>query len=245
MAASASGEAVGLPRPVVSIHQPAYLPWLGYIDRIRRSDIFIVLDTVPFQKNSFQNRNKIRVANGWTWLTVPVELKGHTERPLCETRIDNRQDWQRKHWATLSQNYARAPFACPVLEWLRPFYETEWTGLADLCCAMLTRHLEAFGVTTEIRRASQMECPASKKGELVADLCRIAGAGSYISGPLGRDYLDESDFSRAGVALAFDSYSHPTYPQFHPGFESHMAAIDLLANVGDPAAVLAQGAPQP
>ena len=61
---------------IVSINQPAYLPWLGYFHRIAVSDLHVVLDHVQFEKNSFTNRNKVRTASGTPWLTVPVRSKG-------------------------------------------------------------------------------------------------------------------------------------------------------------------------
>ena len=60
---------------IVAVHQPQYLPWLGYFDKIDKADVFVLLDTVQFKKNEWQNRNKIKTAQGWQWLTVPVMYK--------------------------------------------------------------------------------------------------------------------------------------------------------------------------
>ena len=60
---------------IITAHQPAYLPWLGLIHKIAISDVYVFLDNVQFEKNSFTNRNKIKTANGPIWLTVPVFLK--------------------------------------------------------------------------------------------------------------------------------------------------------------------------
>lgn len=232
---------VALISPIVSIHQPAYLPWLGYLDRIRRSDLFIFLDTVPFQKNSFQNRNKVRTAQGWTWLTVPVVSRGHTTGRLDTIHIDGRHEWQRKHWATIRQSYARAPYAERLFSWLARFYETNWTHLAELCWDMLAAHAAALGIKTELRRARDLPEPGSHKSKLVLDLCLQAGARTYLSGPLGRGYLDEAAFAAAGICIAYDDYRHPAYPQVQGGFASHMAAIDLIANVENSRAAMARG----
>lgn len=231
-----------LPRPIISIHQPAYLPWLGYLDRIRRSDLFIFLDTVQFQKNSFQNRNKVRTAQGSTWLTVPVQTRDHLGHKLHELLIDNRQNWRRKHWQTIMQSYARAPHARELFSWLEPFYGIESTYLADFCFDMLKQHVAAFGIVTPLKRARDMPDPGSHKSDLVLDLCRSCGAQTYLSGPLGRNYLDLDAFAAAGIAVVFDSFQHPVYPQNYPGFESHMAAIDFLANVEQPAAAMVRTA---
>ena len=58
---------------IVSIHQPQYLPWDNFFRKIKKSDYFIYLDNVEFQKNGLQNRNQIKTASGSTWLTVPVK----------------------------------------------------------------------------------------------------------------------------------------------------------------------------
>jgi hypothetical protein len=226
---------------IVSIHQPAYLPWLGYLDRIRRSDVFVFLDNVQFQRNSFQNRNKVRTARGWTWLTVPLLTKGHTKSVLTDIEIDANQPWQRKHLATISQSYAGAPFRDRVMSWLAPFYAREWTRLADLCWAMLQAHLAELNIETQLVRACDMDNRGMRKSDLVLDLCRQLEATIYISGPQGRGYIDEVSFAAAGIELRYDEYHHPVYPQCQGEFESHMAAIDLMMNVADPMAVLQSG----
>ena len=63
----------------ITILQPAYLPWLGFFDRIDASDLCVILDNVRIDSSSktrFVNRNKIRVKEGWIWLTLPMKNKG-------------------------------------------------------------------------------------------------------------------------------------------------------------------------
>ena len=84
---------------IISIHQPAYLPWLGYFDKIQRSDFFIYLDSVQLEKNSYSYtyRNKIKTPQGSTWLTIPLKTKGYTTKSIRDIRIDNSQHWKKKH----------------------------------------------------------------------------------------------------------------------------------------------------
>ena len=56
----------------VAIHQPNYLPWLGYFAKIKKCDIFVFLDDVQFSKNSWQNRVHIKSPNGKQFLTQPL-----------------------------------------------------------------------------------------------------------------------------------------------------------------------------
>src|SRR5436190_10333101 len=93
---------------LIAIHQPHYLPWLRYFEKIARSDIFIVLDDVQYEKNGFQNRNKIKTGQGWMYLTVPVRKP--TQRPLVEIEIDNGIGWREKHRRALEMNYCKAPY---------------------------------------------------------------------------------------------------------------------------------------
>jgi hypothetical protein len=218
---------------IVSINQPAYLPWLGYFHRIASSDLHIMLDHVQFEKNSFTNRNKIRTPQGWAWLTVPVATKnqfGHL--PINGLRIAAGSNWQDKHWASLRQNYSRAACFQDYMGVFEGFYKVQWNSLSELIFAMNDWMLrEALGIGTPLVYSSELGVGGSKS-ELVLNLCRAVGASIYLSGPLGRDYLDLPSFDAAGIEVRYHDYAHPRYAQTYPGFESHMAAADLLFNQG-------------
>jgi WbqC-like protein family len=217
---------------IVSINQPAYLPWLGYFHRIAASDLHIVLDHVQFEKNSFTNRNKVRTTTGSTWLTVPVQTSGRFgELPIDRLEIDNTSDWRRKHWQTLQQSYAKAPHFREHEAFFRELYGSPWERLADLCGRVTSYLLESFRVQTRMMSSSAMRSRGAKD-ELVLNLCREAGATTYLSGALGRDYLREELFKQAGIKVVYQDYHHPEYPQVYKPFEPYMAAVDLLFNCG-------------
>jgi hypothetical protein len=217
---------------IVSVNQPAYLPWLGYFHRIAVSDLHIVLDHVQFEKNSVSNRNKIRTAAGWCWLTVPVATKGRFGNlTLDQLELTADEGWARKHALSISQNYRKAnhfPAYWPAFEEL---YRRRWSRLADLAKEMTRRHLDALGIATPVEYSSSLKVQGAKS-ELVLRLCQAVGATAYLSGPFGRSYLDLPEFQRAGIKVVFHDYAHPTYEQVYPGFEPYMAAIDLLFNQG-------------
>jgi hypothetical protein len=93
---------------IVAVHQPQYLPWLGYFDKMRRADVFCYLNDVQYKKNEWQNRNRIKTAQNWQWLTVPVRY--HFPEKINEVHINNGVDWTRKHLQALITNYRRAPY---------------------------------------------------------------------------------------------------------------------------------------
>jgi hypothetical protein len=220
---------------IVSIMQPAYLPWLGFFDRMAASDTLILLDHVLIDRNSktkFANRNRIRTAQGWTWLTVPIRSKGrHGALHLDEIEVNNETEWAAKHWRAIELNYRRAPYFADYAGRFHALYERSWEKLAELNAAGHRAFTEALGLTTPTLLSSEMDCRESKD-RLIVELCRKAGASAYISGPFGRDYLKAEDFRAAGIDLLFHDYDHPEYKQCFEGFEPYMSALDLLFNHG-------------
>jgi len=216
----------------VSINQPAYLPWLGYFHRIAISDLHIVLDHVQFEKNSFTNRNKVRTKEGWCWLTVPLHTKGlYGNLEINRVNINSQEEWGLRHWNTLRMNYARSPYFSEHAAFFENIYSQKWERLSDLLKETTLYLLQALNITTPIRFSSEMN-PQGNKDELVLNLCRMAEAELYISGSLGRNYLREELFEREKIRVTYQDYSHPVYPQIHPGFEPSMSVLDLLFNCG-------------
>lgn len=219
---------------IVSISQPAYLPWLGYFSRIARSDLAIVLDSVMLERGSktrFTNRNKIRIPSGWTWLTVPVKTAGLGQPLICDVELDTTQRWAEKHFRAIHQNYSHAPYFGAHHDWLESFYRKSWTFLAPMLNESTSYLLKTLRIDTPLLFSSKMPV-TGQKSQLILNLCKHVGADTYLSGPLGRDYLDLEAFAAAGVNLLFDDYAHPTYPQLHGGFAPYMSTIDLLFNCG-------------
>ena len=217
---------------IVSINQPAYLPWLGYFHRIAMSDLHIVLDHVQFEKNSFTNRNKVRQKQGWYWLTVPVRTKGKFgDLPINRLEIDNTTPWGEKHWASLQSSYGKTAHFAIHRPFFAGIYARPWDYLAELVIESNSYQLDALGIKTPILFSSQMGI-GGLKDELVLNLCLEVGATHYLSGPLGRQYLQDDSFAAADIELVYHDYEHPVYDQKHPGFEPYMAAVDLLFNLG-------------
>jgi hypothetical protein len=221
---------------LVAIHQPHYLPWLGYLSRMARADLFVVLDHVQFERRNYQNRTRVRIGGEGRWLTVPVEQHSREER-ILDKRIDNRlpgpRHWSRIHFLTLRHAYREAPFLDAYLGKLGAIFAQRFETLAELDAALLEFLRAAYGIRTPLVRSSTLS-PQGAKSELVLDLCRRVGASGLLVG-LGRSrrYLDREAFARAGIALVFQQFAHPVYPQrgaapFVPG----LSALDLLFNCG-------------
>ena len=216
----------------VTILQPSYLPWLGFFEQMTRSDKFVLLDDVQYTRRDWRNRNKVRVKEGWVWLTVPVQQKSRFSQSLLETRIDNSVSWRRKHLETLRQHYCKAPFFEKYFPRCQQVYEKDWTFLFVLCLETIQFLKEEMGIETPLLRSSEMK-PGGEKTERLVSICRELGATHYLSGESGSNYIAEEDFSSQGIALEYQNYEHPVYPQRYTGFVPHLSAIDLLFNCGE------------
>jgi hypothetical protein len=216
---------------IVSIHQPAHLPWLGYFSRIAASDVFVFLDNVQFEKNSFTNRNRIKTPNGPLWLTIPVVTHGHRQN-ILDIRVDEHQHWQKKQLRSIEQNYRSAACFKDRFERLTAIYRANEEYLAEFCFRQLAFWLKELGISKPVVRASTLPVEG-RKSDLLLELCRFLGATSYLSGPFGRNYLAEDKFELAGIKVEYQNYVQPVYPQLHGGFIPHLAVVDYWLNCAD------------
>ena len=226
---------------LVAIHQPLYFPWLGYLDRMARSDLFVVLDHVQFERRNYQNRASILLEGQPRWLTVPVVQLSQKER-IIEKQVDNTAEgsrqWGPNHFKTLKYAYRKAPHFERYAPRLRDILEARWESLLELDLATMEFLREAFEIRTPLRLSSQMQ-PEGARSELLLNICLAVGPGSTFLGGMGgsRHYLDREAFAREKVGVQWQEFEHPAYPQcgattFTPG----QTALDALFNVGPAAA---------
>lgn len=217
----------------LAVLQPSYLPWLGFFDQLHRCDVFVFYDDVQFDKHGWRNRNRIKTANGPTWLTVPVLHKGRMGQQINEVEIDRRQPWARRHLRSIEQAYANAPFARHYLPSLAALLEQDWTLLADLDIEVSRLMCGWFGLTRPMHRSSRVGIEGGDRNGRLLRLCQHFGADRYLSGNAAKDYLDLALFERSGIAVEWQDFVNPQYAQLHGEFESHLSALDCVLNVGE------------
>lgn len=216
---------------VVAIHQPQYLPYLGFFHKLLHCDVFVALDNIQFQKNGLQNRNKIKNSQGWQWLTVPV-LHRFGQR-INEVRINLRAPWQRKHWQAVVSNYSRAPYFDMYGPGLKDLLDREWHNLCDLNMALTRWAVDALGIKTPILYSSTLEVEGNQT-QLLINICNAVEADCYLSGPGGKRYMDLVAFEAAGMTVIWQEFAAPVYDQVFPdvGFVSNLSVVDALFNCG-------------
>lgn len=216
---------------ILGIHQPQYLPWLGLIDRIDKSDVFVLLDNVAYSRNYFYNRNRIKTSQGWAWLTVPVLFNGNFGQLIKDIRIDNHQNWRQKHLKSIYLEYKKTRFFEGYYSHLETLLSKEWELLSELSSESMRLVSGLFGLDKKIIMASGLGAEGVKE-ELLINIALGLKATKYISGPDGKDYIDPGNWQEKGIEVTFQAFQHPKYTQAHGEFLTQMSAIDLLFNCG-------------
>jgi len=212
---------------IVAIHQPQYLPWIGYFDKIDCADVFVLLDNVQYKKNEWQNRNRIKTSQGWQWITVPVLYK-YPEK-INEVKINNTVDWRKKHLNALTYNYSKAPFFEKHRRFLEKTFSTNWEFLVEINTHVIQYLINALGIDKKIVLASSLRLREGPTDRLV-DICKHVQADTYLSGKDGAKYMNLDAFAQAKIKVIFQDFRHPIYPQLYEPFEPLMSIVDLLFN---------------
>ncbi len=218
---------------IVSIMQPAYLPWPGYFHRIMSSDLHIVLDNVAIDCNSktkFTNRNRIRTPQGFSWLTIPLKAASPSRMINALQTVED-ADWRRKHLRTLDQFYAKAPHYAEQRQWLEPLLLSRTDSLIQSITPITDALKAVLGIATPSVSSSTLPVTSSKS-QLIVDLCVAVGATTYLSGPFGRAYLELDAFAARGITVLFHDYAPQPYTQCFKGFVPALSVVDMLFNQG-------------
>lgn len=217
----------------IAIAQPTYLPWLGYFDLIDQADCFVLLDHVQFEKQSWQQRNRIKGPAGLQWLTVPVAFRGRLGQSILDVSIREPQFWK-THLRAIELSYRRSPHFDRYFPALSKILEEHADSLVDLNLHAIDWLCQLLGVSTKRVRSSEMGAEG-KRSELLVNICRQLGADHYLS-PLGSSVylLEEMNcFSAAAIAVRFQHYEHPEYRQLFPPFCQYASVLDLIFNEGE------------
>ncbi len=215
---------------IVSIHQPQYMPWLGYFDKIDRAGVFVLLDTVQYKKNEWQNRNRIKTTDGWQWLTVPVNYR--YPQSIREVAVNDRERWQHRQRQAITTNYRKAPHWSLLEPFLEEVWTRQWQTIAQLNIHVVRRLVEILGIETPIHVASETGAFPENPDERLIAIARHFGADIYLAGSGGHDYMDMEKYSQNRLRVVFQEYRHPVYRQQFGEFIPFLSVIDLILNHG-------------
>ncbi len=218
----------------VAIHQPNFLPWLGYFDKIKKADHFVFLDDVAFVKGHICNRNKIKTQEGEArWLTVPVNHKKGLSVNFNELELSSDPKWRPKIINILRGNYSKAPFFKDYIDDFEKIIKQKaHRTLADLNIELIKHFCYLLEIDTDFSRSSIIEEDLGAKNERNINIVRHAGGDVYLSGQGAKKYNDPEAYEKAGIKLEYQEFEHPEYPQVGEEFVPNLCVLDLIFNCG-------------
>lgn len=220
--------------------QPGYLPWLGYFDQMRRVDVFVIADEMPYSSSGWAHRNRVRGPHGPVWLTLPA--RPTAGQRIADVALDPAVPWSRKHLRTIRHGYGRSPHAGELLPALEAAFDPSATRLTEASMPLVSFLAARFGIATPVvvSSAEQLErryreaFPESPgASHRIIAFMKALGATELLEGESGRAYIDLELFAAHGLRVEFQRFDHPRYPQMHEPFVSHLSALDLLLCVGE------------
>jgi len=217
---------------IVSIHQPNYIPWVGFFNKILSSNVYVVFDDVQFPRGKdYANRNQIKTNNGKKWLTVPVKGKSQL-RPWNEIEINN-NGWVEQHLSLLESFYKKSDYFTEYYPKLKDIYLKEHTKLIELNLDLIKYILKSLNSDTDIIISSDIK--TEKQGmEKILHILKELNTTTYISGSGdgSKRYIEEKLFEENNIKLIWQNYTQLEYKQQHGEFIPYMTILDLLFNHG-------------
>ncbi|KJU81364.1 WbqC-like protein family [Candidatus Magnetobacterium bavaricum] len=219
---------------VVSIHQPSYFPWMGFLSKIFRSERYILMDDVQLADRAFQHRNLFLEQTGISkYLTIPFNRKGYRNKNIKDLTIHD-CDWQRTHKKFIQFNYKKSHFFDEIFYFLDIFFSKKYVFLIDALIESMKLSMKLFDISTEmILQSSLVYRKDSRKSDLILELVKAVGGNIYLSGVGAIEYLIIDEFDREDIVVNFYTYEHLSYPQIHANeFVPGLSCIDVLFNIG-------------
>lgn len=213
------------------IHQPNFLPYVGFFHKLSLADTFVMLDNTQYDKK-FTNRNKMKIPDGWSWLTIPIN-KEHKFFPNRLVEINNKENWKHIHWKKITRSYINSNFFKRNYEsFFEEIYNKEWKFLFELNSELLYQVIDWLGLKIKIIKESELNVKGNSTERLV-NICKELGAEIYVSGIGGKQYMNEKLFQKNNITIEYQKFQCPIYPQIFGGdFIPNLSIIDLLFHNG-------------
>lgn len=212
---------------IVVGHQPQYIPYLGFFNKVSKADIFVFVDNVQFNRKSWQQRTLIKYNSKPLYLTIPVKKKGKRAQKINEVEIIDGV-WSKKHWKSICLAYSKTPYFEAYRKGLEEIYGRHWDKLADFTIVLTNHLMDVIGIKHKVRYLGSGLGISGEKTNLLVDICKKTSCDTYLSGEGAKAYLDESQFQQNCLKHIFNDFRPAQYHQQGNGFLGGMGIIDVL-----------------
>lgn len=223
---------------IATIHQPDFMPWLGFYSKIAKSDIWVILDHVennPRHKG-YWNRVAILVQENFFWISTTIDKKNYAGRggiPINEMKIsDIEKKLYLKKIKTFEESYKKAPYFREALSLFENYYLSTEMSLAKRNINFILKTFKLLNIKIKIINSSSIEIN-TRSTQLLLDILKKVGADTYLHGSGAFEYQDDSLLINNGINLKANNFVHPIYKQIsNKNFVQGLSVIDAIANIG-------------
>ena len=197
----------------VVIHQPDFLPYLGFFHRFLYANLWVILDDVQFMRGtsrSWQNRDILKTPYGEKWITVGTR-KCPMSTKINEVFLSD-DGWEKKSLNLIVESYKKTPFFDEIMPYIEKLYTHNCKKMIDFNLNSITMLMELFDIKIESVFASSLPVAGQKNDRLINILIKV-DATTYLSGTGSKGYLNPVLFEGAGIKVVWQDFNHPVYRQ--------------------------------
>ena len=215
---------------ITSIHQPDFIPYFGFFNKINKSDIYVVMDNVQLSKSGWTHRDKIKTSKEVSWITIPI--KNIKKKQLIkDCLIDHDINWKKKHINMISENYKNSKFINEGIEIINDLYKLNTNYLFEFNFNIINKLFEIFKINVDIKLLSQINVDGDKS-ELLIKILKKINSNLYLSGDGAKNFIDIDLFRYNNIEIIFNNFKHPIYEQINGNFVKNLSILDIILNCG-------------
>lgn len=217
---------------IVVIHQPDFIPYLGFFDRLIKADIYVVFDNVQYVRSSrgWTSRDKIKTKNGEKWISISTQ-KAPRDTVINQILLSKNNEWRENNLNLIHENYKISPFYNEIMPYILKLYKFDCERMMDFNLESIKMLMKLFDIHVEMVMASDLK-PEGKSNDLIIDIMKKLGYTKYLSGVGARDYYEPELYEKSGIDVIWQEFKHPIYKQQYDGFIPNLSSIDILFNCG-------------
>tara|TARA_Y100000389_G_C17349714_1_gene457776 strand:+ start:343 stop:1041 length:699 start_codon:yes stop_codon:yes gene_type:complete len=215
----------------ISIHQPNFFPWLGYFEKINKSDIFLFLDDT-FVTNNLDFLNRSYFINNGNKKFFSVSIKRNFSiKKISELELDNNYPWKMKFLNYLNENYKKKIFFDDVMYIINEILSFETKFITEFNVYAIKKLIKILDIKTKINYSSNFNLDTNSSQKIL-DLVKLNNCKKYISGAGGKNYLNQKEFSKEKIEIIFVKSEVTNYNQGNSNFIPGLSILDQLFNCG-------------
>ncbi len=200
---------------LVTIHQPDFMPWFGFFNKISKADLWVVLDHVINNPRdaTYLRRVKIIVNGHPHWLSIPLKKpieKGVLGIPINQMTFNNQCGRMANCLETVRRAYKKSYNYEKYKSLTEDYFLSNQSLLMVRNMDFIIKVFEILSIKTKIVYSSSLNICGSRN-QLLLNILKEVGAKKYLCGTGAYGYQDDNLFHEEGIQVEYNSFEFPKY----------------------------------